>query len=128
MAEALQYNATVLDHFHHPRNAGPLPDANAVAENANPAMHIRLMLRIQEGRIEAAHFQTRGCPASIATSSAATVLLTGRTIGEARALTRSDFLDAVDGLPKSKHHCPALVAKTVQDALDAYAATASAGS
>lgn len=113
----LDYNATVLDHFRSPRNSGELADANAVGTASNPAMSIRLMLRVDGDRIAAARFQTKGCPASIATSSVTTELLTGRTIDEALAIEPDDLIEALDGLPKSKHHCPALAVRAIRDAL-----------
>ena len=117
--DAHAYNDTVLDHFRHPRNAGPLDDANAVGEDRNPVCgdHMRLMLRIDDGRIREARFQTRGCGAAIATSSMATVVLTGMTLHDAAQLTRADFVDAVGGLPKSKIHCSVLAAGALKRAL-----------
>ena len=120
----LDYNETVLDHFRSPRNSGDLPDANAIGEASNPAMQIRLLLRIDNGRIDAARFQTKGCPASIATSSVATEWLTGKPLEQARAMTRQDLLDALGGLPRAKHHCPALVEKALAAALAQHDGTA----
>ena len=121
----LEYNETVLDHFRSPRNAGDLPDANAIGEASNPAMQIRLLLQIEDGRIGAARFQTKGCPASIATSSVATEWLTGKPLEQARQMTRQDLLDALNGLPRAKHHCPALVEKALAAALRQYDSIAS---
>ena len=58
------YNATVLDHFRHPRNMGDLEAPDAVAEVENPACgdRTRLAVRISGGRIAAARFRTEGCP------------------------------------------------------------------
>ena len=122
---SLDYNATVIDHFRSPRNSGSLPDANAIGEASNPAMQIRLLLRIDNGRIDAAYFQTKGCPASIATSSVATEWLTGKPLDQARAMTRQDLLHALGGLPRAKHHCPALVQKALAAALAQHDDTAS---
>ena len=117
------YNETVLDHFRRPRNAGALPDANAVGEERNPVCgdHMRLMLRIEDGAIAAARFQTRGCAAAIATSSAATEVLIGMPVAEAAKLRRNDFVAAVGGLPKSKIHCSVLAAAALKRALARYA-------
>ena len=112
--EALDYNAIVLDHFRSPRNSGELPEANAVGRASNPAMSIKLMLRIAGDTIVEARFQTKGCPASIATSSMATELLQGRSV-------KAELLEALGGLPKAKHHCPALVERAIADALRSYA-------
>ena len=118
------YSEIVIDHFRHPRNAGVLVDANAVGEDRNPVCgdHMRLMLRIDAGSIAEARFQTRGCPAAIATSSMATVVLTGMTIEDAAQLKRQDFVDAVGGLPKAKIHCSVLAAAALKKALAHYRA------
>lgn len=121
------YSEIVIDHFQHPRNAGPLEDANAVGEDRNPVCgdHMKLMLRIENDAIAEARFQTRGCPAAIATSSMATVVLTDMKIDEAAKLKRQDFVDAVGGLPKAKIHCSVLAAAALKKALADYRERAS---
>ena len=123
------YSDIVIDHFQHPRNAGPLADANAVGEDRNPVCgdHMKLMLRIENDTIAEAHFQTRGCPAAIATSSMATVILTDMSLDEAATLKRQDFVDAVGGLPKAKIHCSVLAAAALKQALANYRERANAG-
>lgn len=118
------YSEIVIDHFQQPRNAGALADANAVGEDRNPVCgdHMRLMLRIEDESIAEARFQTRGCPAAIATSSMATVVLTGMHIEDAAKLKRQDFVDAVGGLPKAKVHCSVLAAAALKHALSQYQA------
>ena len=113
------YSDALIDHFEHPRNAGAMDDADAEAFVTNPVCgdSMRIFLRIEDERVAAASFLTSGCPASIGTSSAATELLTGRTLDEAVALTRDDYADAVGGLPKSKVHCSVLAAAAVREAV-----------
>lgn len=122
IADLHAYSDIVVDHFQHPRNAGELSDANAVGEDRNPVCgdHMKLMLRIENDAIAEARFQTRGCPAAIATSSMATVVLTGMPFEEAAQLKRQDFVDAVGGLPKAKVHCSVLAAAALKKALANY--------
>lgn len=117
--DATAYNEIVLDHFRNPRNAGELPDANAVGEDRNPVCgdHMKLMLRIEDDRIADARFLTRGCGAAIATSSRATEILAGMSLADAAGLERDDFVAAVGGLPKSKIHCSVLAAGALRRAL-----------
>ena len=129
MAETLsseQYSAIVIDHFTNPRNAGAMADADAEAFVTNPVCgdSMRIFLRFDEdgGHIAAASFLSSGCPASIATSSMATEMLTGRTPEEAEALTRDDYAEAVGGLPKSKVHCSVLAAAAVRNAITSWRA------
>lgn len=123
------YSDIVIEHFQHPRNAGVLADANAVGEDRNPVCgdHMKLMLRIEDDAIAEARFQTRGCPAAIATSSMATVVLTGMPVEQATQLKRQDFVDAVGGLPKAKIHCSVLAAAALKKALASYSDSAPLG-
>ena len=113
------YSPQVIDHFEHPRNAGAMEDADAQAYVTNPVCgdSLRLFLRIEDDRIVRASFLSSGCPASIATSSAATELLAGKPLAEAEAMPREAYSDAVGGLPKSKIHCSVLAASAVRQAV-----------
>ncbi len=119
------YSALLIDHFERPRNAGTMESADAEAFVTNPVCgdSLRLFLRIRGGRVEAASFLSSGCPASIATSSAATELLRGRTLAEASALTREDYAAAVGGLPANKVHCSVLAATAARQAIEGWRRT-----
>ncbi len=127
-AEALSkhYSPTLIDHFEHPRNAGAMDGADAEGFVTNPVCgdSMRLFMRIEDERVVAASFLTSGCPASIATSSVATEMITGRSLEEAEALTRQDFADAVGGLPKSKLHCSVLAQAAVRNTIQQWRASA----
>lgn len=115
----MPYSATLQDHLAHPRNAGTLADANAVAELTNPVCgdRLRLMLRIVNSRIVAARFLAYGCPPTLACGSVLAEMLEGMTTDEARALTRHDLARALDGLPARKTHAAALAIETLHVAL-----------
>ena len=116
------YSEIILDHAAHPRNQGPLPDANARGYQMNPVCGdtFALMLRIEDGRIAEARFQTEGCTASVATSSIITEMVTGLSLDEALALTHEDVSEAVGGLPASKLHSAALVIGGLRRAIATY--------
>ena len=118
------YSDIVLDHANHPRNQGALDDANARGYQMNPVCGdvFALTLRIEDGRIAAARFQTEGCTASVATSSIITEMVTGLSLDEALALTHEDLSDAVGGLPASKLHSAALVIEGLRRAIAGYQA------
>ena len=115
----LSYSEIFRDHISRPRNAGDLPNANAVAEETNPVCgdRLRLSLRIRDGRIEAARFLAYGCPPTLACGSALAELIEGMPVEEARALTRNRIVNAVGGLPTRKHHAAALAIETLNAAL-----------
>ena len=116
------YTDLVLEHFQNPRNAGELPDADAVGYETNPVCGdtMRLMLRINGERIVEARFQTSGCPAAIATSSVCTEMITGLHLMEAERLRREDFARALGGLPPGKMHCSVLASDALRRAIEDY--------
>ena len=116
------YSATVLDHFSNPRNAGVLENPDAVGVQSNPVCGdtMRLMLRIAEGVITEARWQTVGCPAAIATSSIASELVVGRSLADAAELTKEEIVIAAGGMPRSKLHCSVLAQDALRRALRAY--------
>jgi len=115
----LSYSAKFKDHLSHPRNAGELPEANAIADETNPICgdRLRLSLFINDDRIEAARYLAYGCPPTLVCGSVLTEIISGKTTAEAKQLTRADLLDAIGGLPSRKHHAAALAIETLKSAL-----------
>ncbi|HJV26893.1 MAG TPA: SUF system NifU family Fe-S cluster assembly protein [Aromatoleum sp.] len=82
------YQEMIIDHGRHPRNFGPLADADHHAEGFNPLCgdRIKLQLKVRDGRIEDARFEGVGCAISTASASLMTEALKGRSEEEVRAL------------------------------------------
>ena len=117
----MPYSEAFKDHLAHPRNAGELNDANAVAEQTNPVCgdRLRLALRLRNGRIEAVRFLAYGCPPTLACGSVMAEMVEGMTTEEALRLTRQEITRALDGLPARKQHAAALAIETLHAALEA---------
>ena len=117
----MPYSAIFKEHLAHPRNAGELPDANAIADETNPVCgdRIRLSLVIKDDRIETARYLAYGCPPTLVCGSVLTELITGKSTAEAGKLTRADLLEVIGGLPSRKHHAAALAIETLNSALEA---------
>ena len=116
----MPYSATFKDHLANPRNVGELADANAVAEETNPVCgdRLRLSLRVNDNRIEAARFLAYGCAPTLACGSALAEMLEGMTIADALRLTKQEITRALDGLPARKGHAAALAIETLRAALE----------
>jgi nitrogen fixation NifU-like protein len=117
----MPYSDVFKDHIAHPRNAGELTDATAVAEETNPVCgdRLRLSLRIRDGRIEAARFLAYGCAPTLVCGSVLAEMIEGMSTYEASKLTRRQIVDAIRGLSAQKQHAAALAIETLQSAIQA---------
>ena len=100
------YSEVFLDHFKNPRNVGELASPAVAVEISNPICGdiLRLSAIFQDGRILEVRYKVRGCTASIASGSALTEWMQGRTRQELAGVKAADVEASVGGLiPESKH-------------------------
>ncbi len=118
------YSPEVLDHFEHPRNAGEVREPDASIQIENPACGdvLKLSLKVTGGCIEEIRFLAKGCVCSMACGSALTELVQGKTIQQARELTREQLTQAIGGLPPASVHASHLAIDALTAALNQIAA------
>ena len=136
------YSDKVLSHFKTPHNQGVIDDADAVGQVGNPVCGdvMKIYLKIDdrpafakatagkkqtaddriEKYIKDIKFETLGCAAAIAVSSALTDLAKGKTLDEAMLITKDSIVDDLGGLPVQKVHCSMLGVDALRQAINKY--------
>jgi len=117
-----EYSKEVMEHYRNPKNVGKIDNADAIGEAGSLACgdSLKLYLKIKDGIITDAKFQTFGCGSAVASSSVLTELLMGKTIDEARKISNKDIADAIGGLPPEKMHCSVMGHEALEDAISKY--------
>ncbi len=116
------YSEKVMDHFQNPRNVGKMEDADGIGEvgNAKCGDIMKVYIKVENGVIVDAKFNTFGCGSAIATSSMATEMIKGKTVEEALTISNKAVVEALDGLPANKLHCSVLAEEAVRAAVKDY--------
>ncbi len=117
-----EYSDTVKEHYKNPKNVGMIEDADAIGEAGALACGdaLKLYLKIKDGIVTDAKFQTFGCGSAVASSSILTEMIIGKPLDEVKKITNKDIADKLGGLPPEKMHCSVMGHEALEDALKNY--------
>jgi nitrogen fixation protein NifU and related proteins len=109
------YSSELLDHFQNPRNVGDVETPDVFAQLENPACGdvLKLTAKLAGKRITDIRFCAKGCVPAIACGSALTELIKGKTVEEARQMSREELVRKVGGLPQASAHASNLAMDTL---------------
>jgi len=123
-----ELNQKLLEHFRNPRNVGIIENADGYARMENPVNGYTtdMYLQIENGQIQDIKFKTLGCTVTIASASALTDIVKGKTLDE--IVNNSDSLKKLlellqrelGDIPEKNWHCPPTAIQTLLIAICEY--------
>lgn len=123
------YTDIVKEHFLNPRNflmgdeSKYEHDAEGVVGNPICGDQMKMYIRVKDGKIADVKWKTYGCASAIASTSALSELVKGKTLDEALKIGPDEITDFLGGLPKHKFHCSVLGHEALAAAIKNYRET-----
>ena len=118
------YSEVVVEHWFNPRNLCAMDKPDGHARIKGPCGDtMEIFVRTDKEMIAEASFLTNGCITSIASGSMAVESAVGKSLSEARAISKGTILQNLGGLPEGSQHCALLAANTLRAALDDFLST-----
>ena len=120
------YTDIVKDHFLNPRNFlfgdEKQFQFDAVGTVGNPICgdQMKMYIQVRDGRIVDVRWKTYGCASAIASTSALSELVKGKTLDEALKVDAKTIDDYLGNLPKHKFHCSILGHEALAEAIKKY--------
>jgi len=117
------YTNKVIDHAINTRNFGQMTDYDGIGKATSSCGEtIQMWLKVKDGVVREASFETDGCAATLACGSMATELALGKDVLDAQKIKQKDILDALGGLPDHNQDLALIASKAMKNAIVDYLA------
>ena len=118
------YSEIILDYYRYPRNKGQLPKPQIKARDSNPLCGdvIEIQLELDsDSHVKDIRFNGQGCAISQASASMLTELVKGKTLDEARKISKEEILSLIGGqLSAARMKCALLSLKVLKTGVYTY--------
>ena len=121
------YSKEVMERFRHPKHLGDIKDADVMGKVGNPMCGdvMELFVKIdknEQGKdyIKDIKVKTYGCVAAISSSDVLCDLAIGKTLEEAKKISKDDVVSKLGTLPPAKIHCSVLASDALKKAIENY--------
>ncbi|MBD3247085.1 iron-sulfur cluster assembly scaffold protein [Candidatus Pacearchaeota archaeon] len=124
----LEYSKELMKHFKNPKYVKTLKNPSGIGEVGNircgDIMHLEIKVdekgKGQSKKIKDIGFKTFGCPSAIAASDVVCDIAKGKTLKQAKKITKDQVLKKLKGLPTAKIHCSVLGIDALKKAIKDY--------
>ena len=115
-----KYTKELMKRFRNPKHVKKIKNPSAIGEVGNLKCGdiLHLELKVKEDVISDIGFQTFGCPSAIASSEVVCELVKGKTLEQAKKITKDEIIKKLGGMPKMKIHCSLLGIEALKKAIE----------
>ncbi len=118
------YSEKVLNEFYNAERYDVIKGASGVGKITSDVASeiIKIYIKVEDGKIVDAKFQTFGGVVAIAASSVATNYIVGKSVAEVKKFNNNKLAELLGEVPENKGYVVSLVVACVLDALDDFQA------
>ena len=116
------YTKELVKHFKNPKFVKDLknPDAIGKVGNIRCGDVMELRIKVEKNKIIDIGFKTFGCAAAIAASDVVCEIAKGKTLAQAKKITKNDVIKKLKEMPQIKIHCSVLGVDALKKAIKNY--------